>query len=465
MITRIEINGFKTFSNFTMEFTPFTVVAGTNASGKSNLFDVLRLLSNLAEMEIKTAFNNANLRGDAIEQFSQIANGEYAHEMQFAIEMLLDRDIIDNWGETARLKYTRLRYEITIKRERNTRGFDDLTIIREVLKPIKHQKDKWVKDHIANELIEEWRPKVFGRRGIPYITTELKDDKTIIKIPADGKPGPGKISIAQNISQTLLSSINSVDFPHVFAAKQEMINWRFLQLNPEDLSKPSPRIASDIITSSGRNLAAALYRLKIEDSSYLNDISREINNLLPEFVAVDVTEDLAENKFVIKLMSEDGREFSSRVLSEGTLRILFLSVLKFDPKYRGTLCFEEPENGIHPYRINMMIELLNGFSTDLFNKEHFGFPLRQMIVNTHSSAFVRNIFNNQNLSQILSVWFSKLVTNISNINGQKIKFKSTKILPVRKGNKQLAFDFITESEMEMTELEVKKYLETKDFEN
>lgn len=463
MITRIEINGFKTFSNFTMEFTPFTVIAGINASGKSNLFDALRLLSNLAETEIKTAFNNTNLRGDAIEQFSQFTNGEYANEMQFATEMLLDGNVIDNWGELSKLKYTRLRYELNIKRERNSRGFDDLFITHEVLKPIKHQQDKWVKDHIAKELLEIWRPKVFGRRGIPYIITELKDDKKIIKIPGDGKPGPVKISIAHNISQTLLSSINSVDFPHVFAAKQEMINWKFLQLNPDDLSKPSPRIASDIITSSGKNLAAALYRLKFEDDSYLNDISREINNLLPEFVAVDVTEDLTENKFVIQLKSEDGREFSSRVLSEGTLRLLFLCVLKYDPKYRGTLSFEEPENGIHPYRINMMIELLKGFSTDLFNRDHTDFPLRQIIVNTHSSAFVRNTFNNTNLLQIVSVWFSKLVTNISNINGQKTKFKSTKILPVRKGDNQLHFDFITASEMEMTELEVKKYLETKDI--
>ena len=102
MITRIEIDGFKTFNNFTMEFTPFTVVAGTNASGKSNLFDALKLLSNLAETDLKTAFNNTNLRGDAQEQFSQYHYGEFANEMKFSAEILLDSTITDNWGEKSR---------------------------------------------------------------------------------------------------------------------------------------------------------------------------------------------------------------------------------------------------------------------------------------------------------------------------------------------------------------------------
>ena len=465
MITRIEIDGFKTFNNFRMEFTPFTVVAGTNASGKSNLFDALKLLSNLAETDLKTAFNNTNLRGEAIEQFSQYSNGEFSSEMKLAVEMLLDYTITDNWGENTILKYTRLRYEIEINRKRNSMGFDDLYITHEILKPIKHQEDSWVKKHISKHLIEKWRPKVSGRRGVPYILTEQKDEKTIIRIPLDGKPGPGRISIANKISQTLLSSINSVEFPHVFASKQEMINWRFLQLNPEELSKPSPRIASDIITPSGGNLAAALYRLKIEDDTYLNDISRELNNLLPNFVKVDVAEDVAENRFIIKLISEDGREFSSRVLSEGTLRLLILCILKYDPKYKGTLCFEEPENGIHPYRINMMIELLKGLSTNLFSEADIDFPLRQMIVNTHSSVFVGKLFRLDRFPKNISVWFSKLITNISIKNGDKLKFKSTKILPVRKGDDQLEFDFVTSSELEMTELEVEKYLETKDFGN
>lgn len=46
-----------------MSFTPFTIIAGTNASGKSNLFDALELLSKLAESDnIKKALQSQ--RGD-----------------------------------------------------------------------------------------------------------------------------------------------------------------------------------------------------------------------------------------------------------------------------------------------------------------------------------------------------------------------------------------------------------------
>jgi AAA15 family ATPase/GTPase len=55
-MTKIKINGFKSFHNFEMTFTPFTIIAGTNASGKSNLFDALELLSKLESDNIKKLF-------------------------------------------------------------------------------------------------------------------------------------------------------------------------------------------------------------------------------------------------------------------------------------------------------------------------------------------------------------------------------------------------------------------------
>ena len=42
--------------DFSIEFSPFTVVAGKNASGKSNLFDALELLSRCATYDLRMAF-------------------------------------------------------------------------------------------------------------------------------------------------------------------------------------------------------------------------------------------------------------------------------------------------------------------------------------------------------------------------------------------------------------------------
>ena len=87
MLTYIKINGFKSFHNFEMEFTPLTVIAGVNASGKSNLFDALQLLASLAETDLKTAFRQQ--RGDPKELFTQFGEEEYVSEMEFIVESFI----------------------------------------------------------------------------------------------------------------------------------------------------------------------------------------------------------------------------------------------------------------------------------------------------------------------------------------------------------------------------------------
>ena len=75
MITCIQIDGFKSFRKFAMEFSPLTVIAGAKASGKSNLFNAIQLLSRVAEVDLKTAFSEQ--RGEAVELFTQYADNEW----------------------------------------------------------------------------------------------------------------------------------------------------------------------------------------------------------------------------------------------------------------------------------------------------------------------------------------------------------------------------------------------------
>ena len=94
MLTRIKIDGFKSFTNFEMEFSSLTVIAGTNASGKSNLFDALKLLSRLAGVDLRTAFSEQ--RGNPSELFTQYSEHDFAQEMRFEVDLLLNRQVKDN---------------------------------------------------------------------------------------------------------------------------------------------------------------------------------------------------------------------------------------------------------------------------------------------------------------------------------------------------------------------------------
>lgn len=464
MITYLKINGFKSFHNFEMEFTPFTVIAGANASGKSNLFDALTLLSRLAETDnLKRAFSEQ--RGEFIELFTQYGDDNYASEMEFIVEMLVNKNIKDAWGNEAELKYTRLRYEISIARVSNLAGIQDIKVVKENLFKINHQEDNWVTGIIPKKSLEFWRPRVgTGKRGIPYLETVIENGiPTTILVPQDGTTGFKKSFPLSYAPRTVLSTIDTVEFPHVLAAKEEMKSWKFLQLNPEDLRHAtSKNNGEDIISVSGKNLAAALFRIKQNDKYSLKDISRKLNSFLPNFIEVDVIDDNENKQYLIKLKDVDKKEFSSRVLSEGTLRILALCILEFDEKHTGLLCFEEPENGIHPFRIKAMTELLKDLSVD-FNEVEV--PLRQVIVNTHSPVLVGNMETWKDDKNV-SIWYSQMRTSISDIGGARMKMNSTKISPVIKDNslQQLKLIF-SDQDRKLTLSIVNDYLKTAQFED
>jgi predicted ATPase len=455
MITYIKINGFKSFLDFEMEFTPLTVIAGTNASGKSNLFDALLLLSRMSEVDLKTAFSEQ--RGDPLELFTQLSDGVYASEMEFVVEMLVNRRVRDNWGGEIDLNNTRLRYTVAISRKMNSLGFEDLFVKKEILEKIRPDNDRWLmKFPEAKKLAKTLRA---GGSREPFIQTLEENSIPTIKIRQDSGGG-GKATPANTISQTVLGGVINIDFPHVYAAKEEMRNWRFLQLNPEDLRLPTKQEPGikDVITSSGKNLAAVLYRLKKNDEYILTEITRKLNVFLPNIIKVDVANDLANHLFVIRLKDNDGKEYSSRVLSEGTLRLLLLCILEFDEKHTGLLCFEEPENGVNPYRIKAMANLLKDLTVDFKEVE---LSLRQVIVNTHSPVLVSEMIRWQT-DKTATVHYAEMRTRITLIDGKKYQIGITKIIPAQKNaDPQLSLPF-SEQERKITLTSIIGYLETAD---
>jgi predicted ATPase len=458
MITYIKINGFKSFLDFEMEFTPLTVIAGANASGKSNLFDALLLLSRMAEVDLRTAF--AEQRGDPMELFTQLEDGKYASEMEFVVEMLVNRKVKDNWGGEVELNNTRLKYILVISRRKNNLGFEDLFVTKEILEKIRPDDDRMLKRFPEIKALSKTLRAGGSREA--FIQTIDENGLPTIRIRQDSGGG-GKATPANTISQTVLGGVVSVDFPHVFAAKEEMRSWQFLQLNPEDLRLPTKQEPGikDVITSSGKNMAAVLYRLKNSDPYILKEITRKLNGFLPNFINVDVINDQANHLFVIKLKDRDGKEYSSRVLSEGTLRLLLLCVLEYDEKHSSLLCFEEPENGINPFRIKAMAQLLKDLTVD-FTSEHLS--LRQVIVNTHSPVLVSEMIQWQNDKNV-SVYYAEMRTRIAQWHDHKIKVGVTKIIPaLKKITPQLDFAF-SEQERKITIAVIKDYLDTADVQD
>src|SRR5580658_9456796 len=140
MLTRIEIDGFKTFEAFSLNLEPLTAIVGPNASGKSNLFDALRFLSLLAQHDIRTAMQG--LRGEPEELFRQTPAGPFRC-ISFAVEVLLSRKGVDAFGTSYETPAQRLRYELKLALVQTSDGLPRGIFVREEhCRPIRRRDDR-----------------------------------------------------------------------------------------------------------------------------------------------------------------------------------------------------------------------------------------------------------------------------------------------------------------------------------
>jgi predicted ATPase len=453
MITHVEIDGFKMFRDFHVDLEPLQVIVGPNAAGKSNFFDALLLLSHLADADLRTAFQQ--LRGDAGELFTVQPDGTRGWRMKFAVELLVDPTIADSWGAVVDLKYTRLRYELAIVRQTDNKGLERLYVDQEALSLIQRSSDRWLHRHSLTQH-PRLLPKLTGGRA-PFISTEVEHDVPTVYLHQDGRSGR-KGSVAAKMERTVLSGVANTEFPHAFAVRAALRSWRFLQLNPAILRQPSSMVDAQVLGADGSHLPGMLARLEAFDPFLLNDIARDLGNLVPGIVQVEVEADRVRDEYVIWARTQDRRRFSSRVLSDGTLRMLALVALKNDPEHSGVLLFEEPENGVHPFRLKNIAAVISQLATDFSDPESAAGPLRQFLCNTHSPVFISQP---DILPHVLFAFTAQRVdASATSHVGQRI----TRMVPVRGSAVQPALGLgIAEEEQSYTLEEVKAFLESADL--
>ena len=265
MLTRIEIDGFKTFESARLDVSPFLVLLGPNASGKSNLFDAIRFLSQLASTDLRTACRG--LRGEPHELFRRDLRGEPGDKMSFAVEVLLEPRVRDPWGQEVELVHTRLRYEVVIERHKDSRGIERLVITREDVRALIRSEDRWLSgappEGVVPAVSDAFRARFMSyakHRRNPFLETKDKDGKPSFEIHQDIRAG--RVRPAEAAEATVLSSMGSAEFPHLYALREELRSWRFLQLDPAALRRPSLTIAAEILEPEGSNLATVLARIR-----------------------------------------------------------------------------------------------------------------------------------------------------------------------------------------------------------
>jgi predicted ATPase len=126
----------------------------------------------------------------------------------------------------------------------------------------------------------------------------------------------------------------------------------------------------------GSNLPLVVKRLKEQDPGRFNEWTAHIQEALPDVIAIRVMEREDDRHLYLKLTYHGGLDLPAPRLSEGTMRILALTLIPFVAEPDAIYLIEEPENGIHPQAIEAVHQVLSQpFQT-------------QILVATHSPVFV-----------------------------------------------------------------------------
>lgn len=196
-----------------------------------------------------------------------------------------------------------------------------------------------------------------------FIDTQYAREPLITSVPAPATAAPEYLMIslypdagqstlkrfrAETVQRTIVSRTDEVEYPHAFAVREAVRSLKFLHLQSAELRQPGSLKAPTVLSPEGSNLPTMLARMQAEDHLTLTDVARDLADLVPDVVNVDLKKDTWQHTYTIQVHFEDRRAFPASVLSNGTLLLLALAALRNDPQFRGVLCLQEPENSVYP---------------------------------------------------------------------------------------------------------------------
>ena len=406
MLTRIEVDGFKNLVDFTLDLGPYTCIAGVNGVGKSNIFDAIRFLSLLTDHTINQSAllirSSAQDTGEIGDLFFS-ANGNTMDHIRLAAEMIVDRQVVDDFGRPGAPSSTFLRYEVAFRHEPPSAAagpFGGLVLEREDLRHIPsgeaarrlrfpHDKQQFRSNVIFNK-----------RRGAGYISTRndrAAEPATIVVHQDGGSAGRARPAApAESAPRTIIGTENTAATPTILAARREMQRWRILALEPSAMRRPDKFTDQPGIAADGGHIPVTLHHLarrapsaNAEDphDDLLSRIANTLSRLVP-VRAVRAVSDEVRQLYSLELEERGGVRLRANSISDGTLRFLALTAIS-EAADAGVYCMEEPENGIHPERLAAMNRLLHDIAVDPEERVAADNPLRQVIVATHSPYFVQ----------------------------------------------------------------------------
>ena len=343
MITSVRMVNFKNFADETLKVGPFTVIVGANASGKSNIRDAFRFLHGIG----RGYYLPENLGG----MYGPGGQLEWAGIRGAMNEIIRFGQQALSFGIEAKLEDSHTYYSLEVdygypqdgaflvkSEELKRDGRSLFTCFRE-------GKNVFV------DIGDPENPKYPRRPIAPFLS-----DAT----PTHWPPG-----------ETAPIEDPAFDLKYVFA------NMRFLELIPGLMREPSVPGAT-MLGDYGQNLPSVLESICTDSTR-----GRNLMSWLQELTPMDVKDfDFPRDpsgRVHLHIVERNGRKVSAYSASDGTLRFLCILAALLGPNEGGLYFFEEIDNGIHPNRLWLLLDLIEQQTA----KSNI-----QVVTTTHSPALL-----------------------------------------------------------------------------
>jgi len=314
LLTNLSLRQFKNFEKASLALGPFTLLIGTNASGKSNVRDAFRFLHGISR-----GYSLAEIMGEkyvegGVLQWQGIRGGTREATYFGSETFALTAEISDNYKAPAS-------YAI------------------EVSPGIRLSKPRVVREslRVGNKAYFQYPPADKNSLGV--------------NVPS---ANPHRPMLAQIAEQQDWQAQALID-----CARESMggiRSMRFLDLNAEAMRRPSFP-GQTILGDRGENLSSVLQTI-CEDSRQKQAIIEWIRELTPmDACDFDFIPDQM-GRILLTLLEENGRKTSAYSASEGTLRFLAMIAALMGPDPAKFYFFEELENGLHPARLHLLIRMM-----------------------------------------------------------------------------------------------------------
>lgn len=337
MLSKLVIDRFKSIERAELEFSKLNFFIGTNASGKSNFFDALRVLQGIGYgFTIQEIFHGKAKTSTSIEWDGVRGGGD-------AIVFRA------NTGKRGRpsepdLKTT-FQFEATYKNQ-----------LSEYWYKVKIDPTKGI---VA---CEEFSYKNQSGWHNVFSTIETRLSERVIKTKLySGSKGQAPQHTFNRHIPVLHQIQDIAEFPleHRDALNQFISllgDTQKLDLVPSVLREYSKQFQADRIGERGENFAALVKTILSDDSK-----GTAYNNWLSRLTPTDLDKAIVRKGALgepIFGVIEGRNEILAPQLSDGTLRFAALTAALFQQASPHILLLEEVDNGIHPTRLRLLVELL-----------------------------------------------------------------------------------------------------------